>query len=109
MHRIYSDEDFPHATTIALRLLGHDVLRVQEDGMAGSIDSVVLQRAITLGRAVTTINGWDFIRLHRQNAVHHGIIRCTYDEDHLALAQRIHAKIVGESSLVGRLVLVNKS
>ena len=39
------------------------------------------------------INRRYFIKLHRQNSIHSGIIVCTEDADFEALAMRIHIEI----------------
>jgi hypothetical protein len=53
-----------------------------------------------------TLNRKDFKRLHRSLPDHGGIIICTDDGDRLALAERIHAAILGEEILLGKLVSV---
>jgi hypothetical protein len=90
---LYADEDFPLPVVVVLRLLGHDVLTVQEDGRAGTPDPDVLARAHTLGRTILTYNRWDFERLHRQGALHSGILSARHDPDFPALAARIHTAL----------------
>jgi hypothetical protein len=91
--------------------LGHDVLTVHEAGHANQriTDRDVLAFAITVGRAVLTINRRDFVRLHHQQPIHHGIVACTENVDTLAQAQRIHAAISGITSLDGKLIRVTRS
>lgn len=55
-----------------------------------------------------TINRRDFIRLHRQQLSHHGIIVCTEDIDTEGQAQRIHLAIGGVASLDGVLIRINR-
>jgi Domain of unknown function (DUF5615) len=52
--RIYLDEHVPRAIMLGLRLRGVDVLTVQEDGLAGFDDQVILDRATTIGHIVFT-------------------------------------------------------
>jgi hypothetical protein len=94
MH-LYADEDFPYPVVETLRLLGHDVLTVQEDGRTATPDAGVLARAHQLGRAVLTYNRADFERLHRQGAAHGGIASAKKDDNFPALADRIHAALTG--------------
>src|SRR5437588_10160877 len=92
---LYADEDFPYPVVEALRLLGHDVLTAQEDGRQQVPDADILVRAHTLGRAVLTHNRRHYERLHRQGAVHSGILSATQDPDHQALCARIDAALAG--------------
>jgi len=105
---LYADEHFPAQVVTALRRLRHGVRTVQEDGQAGLKwpDAEVLRRAMELGRAVLTLNRRDFIRLHRQNPNHAGIIACTQNLDFTQLAERIDAAIATEATLAGRLIRV---
>jgi len=79
MARIYADEQYPLPVVEFLRPLGHDVLTVQQAGKAGLgiPDEDVLAFAVTNERAVLTLNRGDFIRLHRSQPNHAGIIICT--------------------------------
>jgi hypothetical protein len=92
---LYADEDFPLPVVVELRQRGHDVLTVQEDGRAAAPDADILARAHSLGRVVLTYNRRHYERLHRQGATHSGILSATQDTDHLALAARIQAALVG--------------
>lgn len=91
-----------------LRSLGHDVLTVQESGNAGFTDPQVLAFAIDHERAVLTQNRRDFMRLHRLQSLHAGIIACTDDRNFERLATRIHAAIRTEATLSGQLIRVNR-
>lgn len=51
---LYMDEHIPSAITEGLKRRGVDVITVQADGMEGSDDAVVLERATTLRRIVFT-------------------------------------------------------
>jgi predicted nuclease of predicted toxin-antitoxin system len=54
MLRLYMDEHVRRAVTRALRMRGVDVLTAQEDGMEGTPDPELLQRASELGRVLFT-------------------------------------------------------
>ena len=94
---LYADEDYSYPVVEELRDLGHDVITVQEDGRTSSPDPDVLTRAHSLGRAVLTYNRRDFERLHRQGALHSGILSSTQDGDFPALARRIHDALAVQS------------
>jgi predicted nuclease of predicted toxin-antitoxin system len=108
MARLYADEQFPRAVSEMLRTIGHDVLTVQEAGNAnlGIPDEDVLAFAVGDNRAVVTLNRQDFIRLHRVNSEHFGIVVCTNDTDRLRMATRIDEAIAAEESLQGKLIRV---
>jgi len=94
---LYADEDFPLPAVEELRRLGHDVITAQQDGRTSTPDPDVLARAHSLGRAVVTYNRRHYERLHRQGAAHSGILSAKQDNDHPALAARIHATLAGLS------------
>ena len=108
MASLYADEQFPFKVVKLLRALGHDVLTVQEAGNANlKIPDVrVLAFASNKDRVILTLNRRDFKRLHRSQPGHAGIIICTDDADRTALAERIHAAILAESLLSGKLISV---
>ena len=108
MALLYADENFDYPIVEHLRLLGHDVLTVQEAGRAGGLDPRVLADATAAGRAVLTFNRRHFQRLHRQSATHAGIISCTWDPDRAALAARIDQAIAAAVSLAGQSLRVNR-
>jgi predicted nuclease of predicted toxin-antitoxin system len=83
MARLYADENFPLPVVAALRLLGHDVLTVEEAGGTNmrTPDLEILDFAISQDRAVLTLNRRHFIRLHDQVPDHKGIIVCMTDTD----------------------------
>ena len=95
MARLYSNENFPLPVVDELRRLGHDVLTMQELSQAGKglPDEDVLTFANAQGRQLLTFNRKHFIRLHRQNQEHCGIIACTVDADFVRLARHIDAAI----------------
>lgn len=110
MAQFYSDENFPRRVVEELRRLGHDVLTAREAGNANQRipDDDVLKFAVNLKRIVLTINRKDFIRLHRQNPTHVGIIVCTDDSDRTAQALRIHQTVETNTELAGQLLRVNR-
>ncbi|HFD38550.1 MAG TPA: hypothetical protein ENJ31_01685 [Anaerolineae bacterium] len=110
MARLYADENFPFPAVRELRRLGHDVLTIQEAGMADQAmpDQDVLGMASKENRVLLTLNRKHFIRLHRQDANHAGIVVCTFDADFVALAHRIHDAIEATPSPTGRLIRVNR-
>jgi predicted nuclease of predicted toxin-antitoxin system len=110
MARLYSNENFPLPAVEKLRALGHDVLTIQETGKADQAvpDAEVLKFAAREDRALLTLNRRHFIRLHRTNPRHAGIIVCTVDADFAGQAERIHQAIGSQASLAGQLIRVNR-
>jgi predicted nuclease of predicted toxin-antitoxin system len=110
MARLYADEDFSYPTVEVLRRLGHDVLTAQEAGECGQgkTDNEVLAFAVAEERAVITFNRSDFIRLHNQAEAHFGIIVCSRDPDHAALADRVDKSIAASPDLRNQLVRINR-
>ena len=110
MAQLYANENFPLRVVEALRRLGHDVLTVREASLDNQRigDAEVLAYAVAEGRAVITINRRDFIRLHRQQPAHHGIIVCTEDADTEGQAQRIDEAIRAADTLNNALIRVNR-
>lgn len=108
--RLYSNENFPLPAVVALREKGHDVLTTGDAGNANTRipDDEVLRFAIENRRAVITHNRQDFIRLHRANPDHEGIVVCTENADFSALAEKIHGQLQQIESLKGQLVRVNR-
>jgi predicted nuclease of predicted toxin-antitoxin system len=86
------------------------VLTIQETGKADQAmpDAEVLKFATKETRAVLTLNRRHFIRLHRENPQHAGIIVCTVDSDFAGQAARIHQTIGEHASLAGKLIRVNR-
>lgn len=111
MARLYADEQFPRQVSELLMAMGHDVLTVQAAGNAnlGIPDEAVLAFAISDNRAVLTLNRQDFIRLHRANPEHAGIVVSTNDPDRVQMATRISQAIIAEEPLYGKLVRVVRS
>ena len=68
--RFYMDENVPRQITTGLRLRGIDILTVQNDGLTGAKDPVVLARATELRRVLFTRDD-DFLVIayhYKQNA-----------------------------------------
>ncbi|MFZ4558077.1 MAG: DUF5615 family PIN-like protein, partial [Pseudanabaena sp.] len=101
MARFYTDEQFPLPVVKILRTLGHDILTVQEANKAEQKipDNEVLAYAISLERAVLTLDRHDFIRLHKQNPQHQGIVICKSSSDWEQMAQKIHETAIAFESL----------
>jgi predicted nuclease of predicted toxin-antitoxin system len=108
MAQLYADENFDYPVVERLRVLGHDVLTVQEAGKQGGDDDHVLATATAAGRIVLTFDCRDFSRLHRKSPTHAGIISCTWDTDSDALASRIDQTAASVGSLAGQHLRVNK-
>lgn len=111
MAALYADENVRIQLVQALRGLGHDVLRAQEDGRGNQHvpDPNVIARATALGRAVLTNNRRHYHRLHGLIPNHAGIITFTTDPDDAALAHRIEAAIRAAPNLVGLLIRITRS
>ena len=109
MARFYSNENFPLPVSLELRRFGHDVLTIQETGRAGRAtpDHEVLAFATAERRAVLTINRLHFVRLHRQQPNHAGIVVCSLDLDFGSLAGRVH-QAVQKQKLEGELIRINR-
>ncbi|PKO23227.1 MAG: hypothetical protein CVU38_05220 [Chloroflexi bacterium HGW-Chloroflexi-1] len=107
MARLYSNENFPFPAVEELRRLGHDVLAIQETGQANQSlsDDAILAFAHAAGRILLTNNRRHFIRLHREQHEHCGIIVCTVDPDFIGLAQRIHAVLEAQAQIPRSLTL----
>ncbi|HKP51676.1 MAG TPA: DUF5615 family PIN-like protein [Chloroflexia bacterium] len=110
MARLYSNENFPLPTVEELRRLGHDVMTLFETGKAGQAmpDEEVLAFAHAEKRALITMNRKHFIRLHRKNPDHSGIVVCTFDADFVSLAQRINSTLLDQPDTIGHLIRINR-
>jgi len=110
MAKLYSNENFPLPVVKELRQLEYDVLTIQETGKSGQSisDEAILTFAIEEGRAVLTLNRKHFIRLHKEQPDHYGIIVCSFDPDFVGQAHRIHISIESETQLSGQLIRVNR-
>lgn len=110
MAELYSNENFPLPVVEKLRQLGHDVLTIQETGKGEQSvsDEAVLTFANEKGRAVLTLNRKHFIRLHKKQPNHAGIIVCSFDPDFVGQAHRIHTVIKTQTQLSGQLIRINR-
>ena len=108
MGSFYADEQCPFQVVELLRNFEHDVLTVQEAGNANQRipDDQVLAFAIGQERSILTINRIDFIRLHRRDNKHFGIIVCTNNRNWEQFAARIDEAVRAEESLRGKLIRV---
>ncbi len=111
MARIYTNENFPLAVTTILRNLGHDVLTTQEAGRSdlGIPDEEVLSFAVSQKRILLTLNRRDFLRLHRLDSNHCGILICTENINFQELAARIQEAIEQCDNFDKQLVRVYKA
>ncbi|MEM9483443.1 MAG: DUF5615 family PIN-like protein [Cyanobacteria bacterium P01_F01_bin.116] len=108
MAAFYANEQFPRRVVEFLRSLDHDVLTVQEADNRGLSDDQVLAFATSQNRTVLTLNRQDFIKLHRADSNHAGIIVCSRDDDWQRQANRIHKAVGLCDSLADQLIRVNK-
>jgi hypothetical protein len=110
MASLYSNENFPLPVVEKLRKLGHDVLTIQEAGKSDQAlsDGEVLAFAKRENRAVLALNRLHFIRLHREQPDHSGIIVCKFDPDFVSQGERIDKAIADNLPLAGKLVRVNR-
>lgn len=78
MAEFLADENFRLEVVEALRGLGHDVVTTVDAGLANQAvsDRAILEHAGGEGRAVLTLNRWDFVRLHHEHPEHAGIVVC---------------------------------
>src|ERR1700686_3056924 len=107
MAQFYADENFDYPVVERLRMLGHDVLTVQEAGQQGGDDDHVLATATAAIRIVLTFDRRDFSRLNKKNSAQAGNIIGTWAPGPDAWASRIdNAAAVG--SLAGQHLRVNK-
>ena len=110
MFRLYSNENFPLPVVEELRRLGCDVTTVLETGLAGQAwpDADVLSYAAAEDRVLLTLNRRDFIRLHRAQVSHAGIVVCTVDADFAGQARRVHDALTDAGEIFGQLLRVNR-
>ncbi len=107
---LLADENFAFPVVKILRDLGYDIITLSDIGLSNQEfpDDLVLSKATELNRAIITFNRKDFIKLHRINDKHAGIIIATYDSDFQALAERILFSIKGKTDLYGELIRITK-
>jgi uncharacterized protein with PIN domain len=107
MLKLYANENFPLETVQVLRNFGYDVLTTHEIGKSNLKipDEEVLTFAISENRAILTINRKDFMRLHRLNPTHAGIIVCTKNDDFVNFADCIHQVLLPYGDNAANLLL----
>ena len=90
--------------------MGHNILTVQEAGKANpkNPDEEVLAFAVSIDRAILTLNRPHFIRLHTLQPDHAGIIVCKDDSNREMLALRINEAIANRESVRSLLIRVNR-
>ena len=109
--KFYADEKFPLPVVTELRMLGHDVLTLQEAGYGGLAitDETVLEHATQAHRALLTMNRKHFVALHHTKSNHAGIIVCSLDLDFTVQARRIDSEIKSrKENITGKLVRINR-
>ena len=108
MAHLLADENFARPVVVELRRLGHNVVELNDLGLAhqGTLDRAVLEAASASGRAVLTFDRRDYVMLHRASPEHAGIVACTYDPDFVSLAARIDAALSGIDNLVGQIIRI---
>lgn len=80
--KLFVDEDIQDKLLVKLlRNAGHDVITVNEAGLGGSPDSIVLDYARTNDRLVLTYNCNDFEELHKVQPLHPGILAVYRDNN----------------------------
>lgn len=111
MSRFYADEQFPLPVVKCLRVRGHDVLTVQDAGNSdkGIPDDAVLAFAVAQKRIVLTLDRYDFVKLHRINAVHFGIVVCTNDRNWELFANSIDQAVSAQQNMAGKLIRITRS
>lgn len=71
--KFYTDEHIHPAISNALRKRGVNILTAQEANMLGASDEEHLQFATAQGRTILTQDS-DFLRLHKKEITHTGIV-----------------------------------
>jgi len=108
--RLLADENFPLPVTARLRILGHDVVTLEDLGRSDQrlTDEAVLALATEHGRAVLTLNRRHFVRLHGDVLDHAGIVVCSLDIDFVGQARRIVEALETADSVPGALFRINR-
>jgi predicted nuclease of predicted toxin-antitoxin system len=111
MIRFYSNENLAIDLVEAIRGLGYDVLTSYDAQQAnqGIPDDEVLRYATINNRCVLTFNRGDFLKLHRSQVDHCGIIACREERDYSAQVQVLHEYLEpGNQDLENRLLRLQK-
>ena len=111
MHLLLADEDFDHRVVRLLRDAGHDVITMLDLGLAGLAipDEQVFSIAVAMNRCILTFNRKDFIKIHKENPVHLGIVICTRNSDVIALYSKVLELLSQHEILRGKLLRVYRS
>ena len=81
--KLFIDEDSLSKPLVKLlRKAGHDVVTVNEVGLSGKSDFIVLNYARETERIIVTHNCKDFEELHEKNIVHPGIFVIRNDSNY---------------------------
>ncbi|MFM2314357.1 MAG: hypothetical protein RLZZ04_3633 [Cyanobacteriota bacterium] len=81
--RLLIDEDTQYKALVeTLRVLSHDVLTVNETGLSGQKDPLILDFAIRNNRVLLTRNCKDFEILHQEKIDHPGILGIYQDRNY---------------------------
>lgn len=104
---LLADENLPFPVVSTLKQSGYDIKTLLDLGIAGQAipDDDVLAIATQQNRCLITLNRKDFIKLHREQAEHAGILICTFDADFAALAHRIDQCLLETGSSTAGLLL----
>jgi predicted nuclease of predicted toxin-antitoxin system len=87
--KLLIDEDTQSKALVqSLRALSHNVLTVNEAGLGGQKDPLVLDFAISNNRTLSTRNCKDFKALHQKTSSHFGIL-CVYQDRNYAKDMKI--------------------
>jgi hypothetical protein len=80
------------------------------NGKAGQAitDKAILELAAADQRAIVTLNRKHFVRLHKADPSHAGIIVCSLDLDFDGQAARVHEALAASESMTGHLIRVNR-
>jgi len=111
MIRFYSNENLAIDLVEAIRDLGYDVLTSYDAQQAnqGIPDDEVLRYATINHRCVLTFNRGDFLKLHRSQVDHCGIIACREERNYLTQVQALHEYLeAGNQNLKSRLLRLQK-
>ncbi|PSN08500.1 hypothetical protein C7293_30160 [filamentous cyanobacterium CCT1] len=74
------DSQAKHLVSL-LKMAGHDVWTINEAGIGGALDDVVLDYAAQQGRVLLTRNCDDFLDLHQATPTHAGILAVYQDAE----------------------------
>ncbi len=111
MTLLFADENLPFPVVEQLRQRGYDVLTMLQMELAGQAipDDQVLALSTSLNRCLLTLNRKDFIKLHRQQPDHAGILVSTFDADFVTLARRIDSCLTAAGpTTTGQLLRVQR-